>query len=261
MHRPCRRRAPGSTRPAGAGRRGRPAATLSRQLPGSSCVPGSRAEGVTGAARAGLTSLSSNLSRWPGAASRIAGTAADLVTSWASARWPQRRCPAHGAYRAGPLSSAGSMGRTVLTGPVHCRPPAAWDRHFASGMGPGRARFSVAVVDDYGWFGGGSRAVRPPVAWDQGQLSGQPAGEARDGAGAAASSRSGIPLGWPGFSGAARVCPEGRAERALAVPGVLGQALLPGREDAPRRFAPRASLREGRGCGGSAPAVCCWQHG
>ena len=42
-----------------------------------------------------------------------------------------------------------------------CRPPPAWDQHFASGMGPGRVRFSVAVVDDYGWFGAGSRAVRP----------------------------------------------------------------------------------------------------
>jgi hypothetical protein len=37
-------------------------------------------------------------------------------------------------------------------------------------------------------------------------------------------------LGCRGFSGAARVCPQGRAERALAAAGVLGQALLPGRK-------------------------------
>ncbi len=55
--------------------------------------------------------------------------------------------------------------------------------------------------------------------------------------------------------------PGGPSGASLAVPGVLGQALLPGREDAPAGLPPGASLREGRGCGGSAPAVCCWQHG
>src|SRR6266487_844687 len=65
------------------------------------------------------------------------------------------------------------------------------------------------------------------------------------------SSRSGIHWGRPwvlrGPQGSAR-----RAERSepLWFPGVLGQALLPGRED---RLG--ASLREGRGCGGGAPAV------
>jgi len=90
-----------------------------------------------------------------------------------------------------------------------CRPPAAWDRHFASGMGPGRARFSVAVVDDYGWFGGGSSVACLPVAWDQGQLSaGQPACEARGGAGRCIFSAGHLWAG-PGSPG-----PQGFARRA-----------------------------------------------
>jgi hypothetical protein len=57
----------------------------------------------------------------------------------------------------------------------------------------------------------------------------------------------------PGSPGVQGVCPEGRAERALAVAGVLGQALLPGREDAPRWFASSRIFEGGPGVRGQRP--------
>src|SRR5690349_1950023 len=70
-----------------------------------------------------------------------------------------------------------------------------------------------------------------------------------------ASFRSGILWGCRGFSGAARVCPQGRAERAFAVAGVLGQAVLPGRGDAPGL---PAIFEGGPGCRGQRPRVQYW---
>lgn len=61
----------------------------------------------------------------------------------------------------------------------------------------------------------------------------------------------GHPCGYLRFFGPARVCPQGRAERALAGSGVRGVGpCLPGKEMT--RFAV-PSPREGRGFGGSAP--------
>src|SRR6266571_2688558 len=97
------------------------------------------------------------------------------------------------------------------------------------------------------------KCVCPPASWDHPGLVWPGPRGCRTGAAAIFS--VGHRRGCPVFSGAARVCPAGRAERALAAPGVAGQALLPGREDAPAGFGLLASLREGRGCGGSAPAV------
>src|SRR6266700_4352628 len=106
--------------------------------------------------------------------------------------------------------------------------PVAWDR-----PGPGSA---VAVADDYGLVWRGSSG------WLFRQWHGTTVG---------AIFSVGHPLGAAvGSPGAARVCPQGRAERALVVPGGSGAgfAARPGRSLG-------ASLREGRGCGGGAPAV------
>jgi hypothetical protein len=149
------------------------------------------------------------------------------------------------------LSETSCWGRWPVGLP--CRPPAAWDRHFASGMGPGRARFSVAVVDDYGWFGGGSSVACLPVAWDQGQLSaGQPACEARGGAGRCIFSVGHLWAG-PGSPG-----PQGFARRAersepLRSRGFWGRLCCPAGKMPLRWFASSRIFEGGPGVRGQRP--------
>ena len=123
-----------------------------------------------------------------------------------------------------------------------CRPPGAWDRRFASDLGPAGPGSVLAVVDDF----------CPVWWWSSGWLVRQWRGTT---AGSVVGHLLGRALWWlprvlRGLQGSAR-----GAERSepLWSPEVLGRAGLPGREDGPGFELP--SLREGRGCGGSAPAV------
>jgi hypothetical protein len=59
----------------------------------------------------------------------------------------------------------------------------------------------------------------------------------------------------PGFCGAAGVCPQGRAERALAVPGGPGQVVLPGRDEWTVPALPCFIFEGGAGVRGQRPCV------
>jgi hypothetical protein len=101
------------------------------------------------------------------------------------------------------------------------------------GTGPGRCRHGCGMMMT-AVAGRGQACGRSPTAWDH----------------PGPSSRSGILWAAAGSAGTARVCRKAERSELLWFRRVLRLAVLPGREDGPFWL---PSLREGRGCGGSAP--------
>jgi hypothetical protein len=133
---------------------------------------------------------------------------------------------------------------STSTSPPACRPPGAWDRRFAIGMGPGRAGLAWLRPDDY-WFGWlGQGCACSPVAWDH------------LGVGVVVFSVGHSPVvRWVGRDGKGV---PGRAERSEPLRSCATQRRLccPAGKAATGAW---LSLREGRGCGGGAPAI--WRGG